>query len=201
MATSVWKLGESERERRWEAFSAFVYVYRVRERQLNPPNHSLCRLSWQVSDWLVDSICISLYMGIARWRSDSQKQEELADTLGRSNVAKSVKTYLETLKWEVLPHPPYSSDVIPSNWETGKSRNQRWTILWLICSFISVWNKCIFDNKKTDRINLYSQLKFCRSWVLNFLKVPFFQTKKKIVEKKDIQTVSHEKLVETLSFQ
>ena len=26
---------------------------------------------------------------------------------GRSNVAKSVKTYLETLKWEVLPHPPY----------------------------------------------------------------------------------------------
>ena len=32
----------------------------------------------------------------------------------RSNVAKSVKTYLETLKWEVLPHPPYSSDVTPS---------------------------------------------------------------------------------------
>jgi len=31
------------------------------------------------------------------------------------HVAKVVKTYLETLKWEVLPHPPYSPDVAPSN--------------------------------------------------------------------------------------
>ena len=42
-------------------------------------------------------------------------------------------------------------------WEMGKSRNQRWTILWLICSFILFWNKFIFDTKKTDRIDLYSQ--------------------------------------------
>ena len=28
----------------------------------------------------------------------------------RPYVAKLVKTYLETLKWEVLPHPPYSPD-------------------------------------------------------------------------------------------
>ena len=85
-------------------------------------------------------------------------------------------------------------------WKTGKSCNKRWTILWLICSylwrggetlvkfehhrlnvwvvsvlffvinikhldvkhilinsFILFWNKCIFDNKKTDRINLYPQ--------------------------------------------
>ena len=32
----------------------------------------------------------------------------------RSNVAISVKTYLETLKWEAFPHPPYSLDVTPS---------------------------------------------------------------------------------------
>ena len=31
--------------------------------------------------------------------------------------------------------------------EMGKSRNQRWTILLLICSFILFCNKCIFDNK------------------------------------------------------
>ncbi|EGI62114.1 Mariner Mos1 transposase [Acromyrmex echinatior] len=30
----------------------------------------------------------------------------------RPHVAKVVKTYLETLKWEVL-HPPYSPDVAP----------------------------------------------------------------------------------------
>ncbi|KAG5315656.1 MOS1T transposase, partial [Pseudoatta argentina] len=31
------------------------------------------------------------------------------------HVAKPVKTYLETLKWEVLPHPPYSPDIAPSD--------------------------------------------------------------------------------------
>ena len=43
MATTVCKLGESERERRWKVFSVFVYAYRVRERQPNPPYHSLAR--------------------------------------------------------------------------------------------------------------------------------------------------------------
>ncbi|GBN26514.1 hypothetical protein AVEN_128905-1 [Araneus ventricosus] len=28
----------------------------------------------------------------------------------RPHVAKPVKTYSETLKWEIPPHPPYSSD-------------------------------------------------------------------------------------------
>ena len=34
----------------------------------------------------------------------------------RLRVARPVKTYLETLKWEVLPHPPYSPDVAPSDY-------------------------------------------------------------------------------------
>ncbi|KAG5318210.1 MOS1T transposase, partial [Pseudoatta argentina] len=33
----------------------------------------------------------------------------------RPHVAKPVKTYLETLKWEVLPHPLYSPDIAPSD--------------------------------------------------------------------------------------
>ncbi|KAG5317865.1 MOS1T transposase, partial [Pseudoatta argentina] len=33
----------------------------------------------------------------------------------RPHVAKPVKIYLETLKWEVLPHPLYSSDIAPSD--------------------------------------------------------------------------------------
>ncbi|KYM83920.1 hypothetical protein ALC53_05682 [Atta colombica] len=32
-----------------------------------------------------------------------------------------VKTYLETLKWEVLPHPPYSSDIAPSDYHLFRS--------------------------------------------------------------------------------
>ncbi|EGI69742.1 Mariner Mos1 transposase, partial [Acromyrmex echinatior] len=39
----------------------------------------------------------------------------------RSHVAKMVKTYLETLKWEVLPHPPYSPDIAPSDYYVFRS--------------------------------------------------------------------------------
>ena len=34
----------------------------------------------------------------------------------RPHVAKPVKTYLETLKWEFLPHPSYSPDIAPSDY-------------------------------------------------------------------------------------
>ena len=37
------------------------------------------------------------------------------------HVAKVVKTYLEMLKWEVLPHLPYSSDVAPSDYHLFRS--------------------------------------------------------------------------------
>ena len=37
------------------------------------------------------------------------------------HVAKVVKTYLETLKWEVLPHPPYSLDVAPFDYHLFRS--------------------------------------------------------------------------------
>ena len=39
----------------------------------------------------------------------------------RPHVAKVVKTYLETLKWEVLPYPPYSPDVASSDYHLFRS--------------------------------------------------------------------------------
>ncbi|KAG5318729.1 MOS1T transposase, partial [Pseudoatta argentina] len=39
----------------------------------------------------------------------------------RPHVAKPVKTYLETLKWEVLPHPSYSPDIAPSDFHLFRS--------------------------------------------------------------------------------
>ena len=39
----------------------------------------------------------------------------------RPYVPKPVKTYLEAIKWEVLPHPPYSSDIAPSNYYLFRS--------------------------------------------------------------------------------
>lgn len=39
----------------------------------------------------------------------------------RPHVAAPVKTYLETLNWEVLPHPPYSPDLAPSDYHLFRS--------------------------------------------------------------------------------
>ncbi|KAG5316905.1 MOS1T transposase, partial [Pseudoatta argentina] len=62
-----------------------------------------------------------------------QNQEELIRSLGVTQqaiskrfkvmgmIAKVVKTYLETLKWEVLLHPPYSPDVAPSDYHLFRS--------------------------------------------------------------------------------
>jgi len=32
------------------------------------------------------------------------------------STSQAVETYLEALKWEVLPHPPYFSDIAPSDY-------------------------------------------------------------------------------------
>lgn len=39
----------------------------------------------------------------------------------RPHVAAPVKKYLETLDWEVLPHPPYSPDIAPSDYHLFRS--------------------------------------------------------------------------------
>ena len=39
----------------------------------------------------------------------------------RSHVAAPIKTYLETLKWEVLSHPPYSPDIALSDYHLFRS--------------------------------------------------------------------------------
>lgn len=39
----------------------------------------------------------------------------------RPHIAKPVKTYLKTVGWEVLPHPPYSPDIAPSDYYLFRS--------------------------------------------------------------------------------
>ncbi|GBP90765.1 Mariner Mos1 transposase [Eumeta japonica] len=39
----------------------------------------------------------------------------------RPHVAVPVKNYLKTLDWEVLPHPPYSPDIAPSDYHLFRS--------------------------------------------------------------------------------
>ena len=45
----------------------------------------------------------------------------------RPHVSKPVKTYLETLKWKVLPYPPYSLDISPSDYYIEK-RFDSWIV-------------------------------------------------------------------------
>lgn len=39
----------------------------------------------------------------------------------RPHVVVSVKNYLKTLDWEVLPHPPSSPDIAPSDYHLFRS--------------------------------------------------------------------------------
>ena len=41
----------------------------------------------------------------------------------RPHVAKQLKTYLETLQWEVLSHQPYSPDIAPFNFHLFRSKS------------------------------------------------------------------------------
>jgi len=51
----------------------------------------------------------------------NERRDKMVLQHARPHVAKVVKTYLETLKWEVLPHPPYSPDVAPSDYYLFRS--------------------------------------------------------------------------------
>jgi len=53
-----------------------------------------------------------------KWPEYEQRHDKvilLHDNV-RPHVAKVVKKYLETLKWDVLLHPPYSLNIAPSDY-------------------------------------------------------------------------------------
>ncbi|KAG5324868.1 MOS1T transposase, partial [Pseudoatta argentina] len=62
----------------------------------------------------------------------------------RPHVAKPVKTYLETLKWEVLPQPPYSPDIAPSDFHLFRSMAhglaQKWIDSWIASKDMSFFH-------------------------------------------------------------
>ncbi|GBP67702.1 Mariner Mos1 transposase [Eumeta japonica] len=58
-----------------------------------------------------------------KWPLYKQRHDKeiLLQDNARPHVAKPVKTYLETLQWEVLPHPPYSPDIAPADFHLFRS--------------------------------------------------------------------------------
>ncbi|KAG5318377.1 MOS1T transposase, partial [Pseudoatta argentina] len=75
----------------------------------------------------------------------------------RPHVAKPVKIYLETLKWEVLPHPPYSPDIASSDFHLFRSmahgladrrfhsyeEAQKWIDSWIVSKDMSFFRRGI----------------------------------------------------------
>ncbi|EGI68253.1 Mariner Mos1 transposase [Acromyrmex echinatior] len=62
----------------------------------------------------------------------------------QSHVAAPVKTYMEALNWEVLPHPPYSPDIAPSDYHLFRSMahglsEQHFTSYEVIKNWINNW--------------------------------------------------------------
>ena len=80
----------------------------------------------------------------------------------RSHVAKSVKTYLETLQWEVLSHPPYSSDITPFDFHLFRSKThdladqrfhsyeepKKWIDSWIASKDMSFFRYCQKNGRK-----------------------------------------------------
>ena len=54
-------------------------------------------------------------------RHDRHDKVILLHDNARPHVAAPVKTYLETLNWDVLSHPPYSPDISPSDYYLFRS--------------------------------------------------------------------------------
>ena len=67
---------------------------------------------------------IRLIRALQEKRSQYEQRYEkviLQHDNARPHVAKPFTTYLETLKWEVVPHPPYSPDIAPPDYYLFRS--------------------------------------------------------------------------------
>ena len=67
---------------------------------------------------------IRLEIAIAEKRPEYATRHEVIifhHNNARAHVAIPVKNYLENSGWEVLPHPPYSPDLAPSNYHLFRS--------------------------------------------------------------------------------
>lgn len=85
----------------------------------------------------------ALIMKRPEW--DNRHDKLIFRALARPHVAKPVKNYLENVGWEVLPHPPYSPDIAPSDYYlfnclnndlikhqfTSSENIEKWVSVWI----------------------------------------------------------------------
>ena len=101
------------REGRLKTFEDAVVIYY----KLLKPNETI---TWERYRTQLERLSRSLREKCPQYEQGNEKVILQHDN-ARPHVAKSVKTYLETLKWEVLSHPPYSPDIAPSEYYLFRS--------------------------------------------------------------------------------
>jgi len=92
---------------------------------------------------------IRLSRALREKRPEYQRHDKviLLHNNARPHVAKVVKKYLGTLKWDVLPHPPYSLNIVPSDYWLFRRMQQ------VIGSLLSQKSKIGFKvDSKLDRL-------------------------------------------------
>jgi len=74
--------------------------------------------TWRFHYWRLVSATIRLSRALRKKRPEYEQRHDKVILLhdNARPVAKVVKKYLETLKWDVLPQPPYSPDIAPSDY-------------------------------------------------------------------------------------
>ncbi|GJQ86805.1 hypothetical protein Trydic_g5594 [Trypoxylus dichotomus] len=61
---------------------------------------------------------------LPEWRDRNGKLILQHDN-ARPHLGQPVRRYLEGVKWEVLPHPPYSPDIVPSDYHSFRSMQSK----------------------------------------------------------------------------
>ena len=104
-------------------------------------------------NWFVWTACI------ARKQPEYEQRHDKVILLhdnARPHIAKVVKKYLETLKWDVSPHPPYSLDIAPSDyWSEGCS-----TIWQITCSLLLPKSKINSKIRSPPKTSHFFEMEF-----------------------------------------
>jgi len=96
-------------------------------------------LLWAVETWRFHYRAIGIGYNWFVWvvhcekngRNTSKDMIKLFFFMTTPHVAKVIKKYLEMLKWDFLPHPPYSPDITPSDdWLFWRMQQVTGSLLW-----------------------------------------------------------------------
>ncbi|GBP18224.1 Mariner Mos1 transposase [Eumeta japonica] len=108
----------SDERRRWEKWASGRFTHCVKAAAEAANSHVYSKTKITVEGKKNDQKTKRTHEAAGLEEDSSQTQKELALTL---EVAVPVKNYLKTLDWEVLPHPPYSPDIAPSDYHLFRS--------------------------------------------------------------------------------